>query len=181
MLPLRVELPVLRVAVDELLLVRPELIEELVVVLGVRATLLLVLRLELPVLRVTVDELVLLVPRVLVAVLVLLVPRVVVAVLVPRVLVVPGVRATLLLVLRVTVPRVAVAEPALRVDVAVVPRVALAALVLRVPDTEERLLGATDAERTDALARTLCVLRISRAFTMPAFRRSNERSGCATA
>lgn len=129
-------------------------------VLGVRATLLLVLRVEVPVLRETV-----LVLRVLVLVL--------------------GVRATLLLVLRVEVPvlRVAVAL-VLRVD-ALVLRVD--ALVLRVDAlralelTAARLPATGVAERTEELARTLCVLRISRAFTIPALRRSNERSGCATA
>ena len=132
-------------------------------VLGVRATLLLVLRVEVPVLRETV-----LVLRVLVLVL--------------------GVRATLLLVLRVEVPvlRVAVALVlrvellALRVAVALVLRVevlALRALEL----TAARLPATGAAERTEELARTLCVLRISRAFTIPALRRSNERSGCATA
>ena len=132
-------------------------------VLGVRATLLLVLRVEVPVLRETV-----LVLRVLVLVL--------------------GVRATLLLVLRVEVPvlRVAVAL-VLRVDALVLRVVVLAlrvaVLALRALElTAARLpAAACDAERTDALARTLCVLRISRAFTIPALRRSNERSGCATA
>ena len=132
-------------------------------VLGVRATLLLVLRVEVPVLRETV-----LVLRVLVLVL--------------------GVRATLLLVLRVEVPvlRVAVAL-VLRVDALVLRVVVLAlrvaVLALRALElTAARLpAAACDAERTDALARTLCVLRISRALTIPALRRSNERSGCATA
>lgn len=132
-------------------------------VLGVRATLLLVLRVEVPVLRETV-----LVLRVLVLVL--------------------GVRATLLLVLRVEVPvlRVVVAL-VLRVDALVLRVVVLAlrvaVLALRALElTAARLpAAACDAERTDALARTLCVLRISRALTIPALRRSNERSGCATA
>lgn len=131
-------------------------------VLGVRATLLLVLRVEVPVLRETV-----LVLRVLVLVL--------------------GVRATLLLVLRVEVPvlRVAVAL-VLRVD-ALVLRVAVLALrvevlALRALELTAARLPATGvAERTEELARTLCVLRISRAFTIPVLRRSNERSGCATA
>lgn len=132
-------------------------------ILGVRATLLLVLRVEVPVLRETV-----LVLRVLVLVL--------------------GVRATLLLVLRVEVPvlRVVVAL-VLRVDALVLRVVVLAlrvaVLALRALElTAARLpAAACDAERTDALARTLCVLRISRALTIPALRRSNERSGCATA
>lgn len=139
-------------------------------VLGVRATLLLVLRVEVPVLRETV-----LVLRVLVLVL--------------------GVRATLLLVLRVEVPvlRVVVAlvlrvdALVLRVDALVlrveVLALRVAVLALRALElTAARLpAAACDAERTDALARTLCVLRISRALTIPALRRSNERSGCATA
>lgn len=145
-------------------------------VLGVRATLLLELRVEMPVLRETV-----LVLRVLVLVL--------------------GVRATLLLVLRVEVPvlRVAVAlvlrvdALVLRVDALVlrvevlVLRVEVLALrvevlALRALELDAARLPATGvAERTEELARTLCVLRISRAFTIPALRRSNERSGCATA
>lgn len=124
-------------------------------VLGVRATLLLVLRVEVPVLRETV-----LVLRVLVLVL--------------------GVRATLLLVLRVEVPvlRVAVAL-VLRVDALVLRVVVLALRALEL--TAARLPATGVAERTEELARTLCVLRISRALTIPALRRSNERSGCATA
>lgn len=124
-------------------------------VLGVRATLLLVLRVEVPVLRETV-----LVLRVLVLVL--------------------GVRATLLLVLRVEVPvlRVAVAL-VLRVDALVLRVEVLALRALEL--TAARLPATGVAERTEELARTLCVLRISRAFTIPALRRSNERSGCATA
>lgn len=124
-------------------------------VLGVRATLLLELRVEMPVLRETV-----------------LVLRVFVLVL--------GVRATLLLVLRVEVP-------VLRVAVALVLRVAVLVLrvevlALRALELDAARLPATGvAERTEELARTLCVLRISRAFTIPALRRSNERSGCATA
>lgn len=124
-------------------------------VLGVRATLLLELRVEMPVLRETV-----LVLRVLVLVL--------------------GVRATLLLVLRVEVPvlRVAVAL-VLRVDALVLRVEVLALRALEL--TAARLPATGVAERTEELARTLCVLRISRAFTIPALRRSNERSGCATA
>lgn len=124
-------------------------------VLGVRATLLLELRVEMPVLRETV-----------------LVLRVFVLVL--------GVRATLLLVLRVEVP-------VLRVAVALVLRVAVLVLrvevlALRALELDAARLPATGvAERTEELARTLCVLRISRALTIPALRRSNERSGCATA
>ena len=95
-------------------------------------------------------------------------------VLVLRVLVlVLGVRATLLLVLRVEVP-------VLRVAVALVLRVVV--LALRALELTAARLPATGvAERTEEVARTLCVLRISRAFTIPALRRSNERSGCATA
>lgn len=119
-----------------------------------------------------------------------------VVVLVLRVLIfVLGVRATLLLVLRVEVPalRVAVALVlreevlALRVAVALVLRVdalvlRVEVLALRALELDAARLPATGvAERTEELARTLCVLRISRAFTIPALRRSNERSGCATA
>ena len=132
-------------------------------VLGVRATLVLVLRVEEPVLRVVVLG---------VRATLVLVLRVEVPVL--RVVVL-GVRATLVLVLRVEVP-------VLRVAVVLVLRVVVALVLRALELTAARLpADAGAAERTEALERTLCVLRISRALTIPALRRSNERSGCATA
>ena len=123
-----------------------------VVVLGVLATLLLVLRVDEPVLRVVAEELDV---------------RVVVAL----ALFVLGVRATLLLVPRVD-------EPVLRVAaVVVLPKVRLL-FRFCVPDAADtRLLPPAAADERKAEPRTLLVLRISRAFTMPALRRSNERSG----
>ena len=119
--------------------------------LGVLATLLLVLRVEEPVLRVVAE---------------LLDVRVVVAL----ELFVLGVRATLL------VPRVE--EPVLRVAaVVVLPKVRLL-FRFCVPDAADtRLLPPAAADERTAVPRTLLVPRISRAFTMPALRRSNERSG----
>jgi len=141
------------------------------VVLGVLATLLLVLRVDEPVLRV-VAELLDVRVELGVAVVRVLVERVAVErVVVALELFVLGVRATLLLVPRVE-------ELVLRVAaVVVLPKVRLL-FRFCVPDAADtRLLPPAAADERTAVPRTLLVPRISRAFTMPALRRSNERSG----
>lgn len=158
--------------------------------------------------RVEVDTLVerpLLVERVVVA----LVERDGWAVLVLRVLVplVERVAVAVVAVERVEVgalvDRVVVAVPAEREGVAVTERVEVPAVrvaservatVFELPNVRPLLrlrslpaaLRLTDAPRLDALRstavpRTLVVLRISRALTIPTLRLENERSGCATA
>lgn len=173
---LRVEEPEVRLAdvlvdlVDvDTLVERPLLVERVVVALVEReGCAVLVLRVLVP-----------LVERVAVAV--VAVERVDVGVLVDRVVVaVPAEREGVAVAERVEVPAVRVASE----------RVATVFELLNVRPLLRRSLPAalrlTDAPRLEALRstavpRTLVVLRISRALTIPTLRLEKERSGCATA